>query len=201
MTTKANNTRIWHAHYTTTIQCVDGIAIPADLRICSLMNDVLHANDTVAFVYARAHLPNNYVAILDASHVIPCPDPAGDGCVLRSIDPSRHVPSSCRVGGYQLTCNNARLAEVCATKTSSLFAVWRTLAPVDIMFHLVSYIYKVYFDLNSKEIVQCRILIVTPQLLPEGIYWFISTARTVTGDHSEYVRIAYSNCHIFPDVD
>ena len=73
MTMRSNNSRIWHAHYTTSIQCADGTAYPTDIRIYSPMNDVLHTDNTIAFVYARAHMPLNAPAILDASHIVPCP--------------------------------------------------------------------------------------------------------------------------------
>src|SRR5882762_8260072 len=79
MTTRANNTRIWHAHYTTTIQCADGSTLPANVRIYSPMNDVLHADNTIAFVYALAHIPTNSIVVMDASHVLPFPgDPLTD---------------------------------------------------------------------------------------------------------------------------
>ena len=79
MTTCANNTRIWHAHYTTTIQCADGSTLPANVRIYSPMNDVLHADNTIAFVYALAHIPINSIVVMDASHVLPFPgDPQTD---------------------------------------------------------------------------------------------------------------------------
>jgi hypothetical protein len=90
MTTRANNTRIWHAHYATTIQCADGNTIPADLRIYSPMNDVLHADDTVAFIYARAHLPNNSPALLDASHIVACPGDPTDNDYEDSVPDLPH---------------------------------------------------------------------------------------------------------------
>jgi hypothetical protein len=79
MTTRPNNTRIWHAHYTTTVQCADGSSLPANLRIYSPMNDILHSDNTVAFVYARAHIASTSLVLMDASHVIPFPgDPLSD---------------------------------------------------------------------------------------------------------------------------
>ena len=33
MTTRPNSTRIWHAHYTSTIQCADGTFLPRRLHL------------------------------------------------------------------------------------------------------------------------------------------------------------------------
>jgi hypothetical protein len=73
MSTQANNTRIWHAHYTSSVQCIDGTCLPANIRIYSPMNDIPHADNTIAFVYARAHVTNDSMVLMDASHVVPCP--------------------------------------------------------------------------------------------------------------------------------
>ena len=40
MTTRANNTHIWHAHYTSTVQCADSTTLPANIRIYSPINDI-----------------------------------------------------------------------------------------------------------------------------------------------------------------
>jgi hypothetical protein len=37
------------------------------------MNDIPHADNTIAFVYARAHVTNDSTVLMDASHVVPCP--------------------------------------------------------------------------------------------------------------------------------
>jgi hypothetical protein len=42
MSTHPKNMHIWHAHYTTTVQCTDGSSLPANVRIFSPMKDVLH---------------------------------------------------------------------------------------------------------------------------------------------------------------
>jgi hypothetical protein len=43
------------------------------------MNDIMHTNNTIAFVYAQAHIESSSSILLDASHVIPCPgDPQHD---------------------------------------------------------------------------------------------------------------------------
>jgi hypothetical protein len=53
--------------------------LPTNVRIYSPMNDVLHVNNTIAFVYARAHIPTNSIVVMDASHVLPFPgDPQTD---------------------------------------------------------------------------------------------------------------------------
>jgi hypothetical protein len=79
MTTRANNTRIWHVHYTSTVQCADGTALPANIRIYSPMNDVPHSDNTIAFIYARAHVTNTHSVLMDASEIVPCPgDPEDD---------------------------------------------------------------------------------------------------------------------------
>jgi len=71
--------RTWHAHYTTTIQCVTPPYVPADLRIYSPINDILHPDNTIAFVVARVHVPHTGDILLDALHIVPCPsDPLSD---------------------------------------------------------------------------------------------------------------------------
>ena len=63
----------WHAHYATTIQCITPLYVPADLRIYSPINDVLHPDNTIAFVVARVHIPCTEDILLDAIHIVPCP--------------------------------------------------------------------------------------------------------------------------------
>ena len=72
-------TQTWHAHYTTTVQCVSPPYVPADLHIYSPMNDILHADNTIAFVVVRVHVPHSGDILLDAIHIVPCPgDPSLD---------------------------------------------------------------------------------------------------------------------------
>jgi hypothetical protein len=73
MTTRANNTRIWHAHYTSSVQCADGSSLPANIRIYSPMNDIPHADNMIAFVHARAHISNDFTVVMDASEIVACP--------------------------------------------------------------------------------------------------------------------------------
>jgi hypothetical protein len=65
-------TRTWHAHYTTTVQCVSLPYVPADLHIYSPMNDILHPNNTIAFVVAKVHVPQSGDILLDAIRIVPC---------------------------------------------------------------------------------------------------------------------------------
>jgi hypothetical protein len=73
MSTRANNTRIWHAHYTSSVQCIDGTCLPTNIHIYSPMNNIPQADNTIAFVYARTHVTNDSMVLMDASHVVPCP--------------------------------------------------------------------------------------------------------------------------------
>ena len=71
--------RTWHAHYTTIIQCINPPYLPADLRIYSPINDVLHPDNTIAFVVARVHVPQTGNVLLDVLRIVPCPgDPSQD---------------------------------------------------------------------------------------------------------------------------
>ena len=71
MTTWPNNTQTWHAHYVTSIQCPNSAGLPADLRIYSPMNNILHIDNTVVFVHACAQITQNGTVLLDASHLVP----------------------------------------------------------------------------------------------------------------------------------
>src|ERR1700683_4464459 len=72
-------TRTWHAHYTTTIQCISPPYVPTDLRIYSPINDIFHPDNTIAFVVARIHVPHSSDILLDAICIVPCPgDPPLD---------------------------------------------------------------------------------------------------------------------------
>jgi len=69
----------WHAHYTTTIQCISPPYVPADLCIYSPINDVLHPDDTIAFIVAQLHVPLTGNILLDAICIVPFPgDPLHD---------------------------------------------------------------------------------------------------------------------------
>ena len=70
--------RTWHAHYATTIQCITPPYVPADLHIYSPINDVLHPDNTIAFVVARVHIPHTGDILLDALHIVPCPGNPSD---------------------------------------------------------------------------------------------------------------------------
>ena len=85
MTTRANNTRIWHAHYTSTVQCADSTTLPANIRIYSPINDIPHADNTIAFVYARAHITNDLTVLMDASEIIACPGDPNDDSYQDSV--------------------------------------------------------------------------------------------------------------------
>lgn len=66
-----SNTKVWHRHYTTTIQCSSGVVLPADLRVYSPVNDVGLRDFTVAFVVAKAYTPLNDTIQLDAHFLVP----------------------------------------------------------------------------------------------------------------------------------
>ena len=69
----------WHAHYTTTIQCINPPYLPADLCIYSPINDVLHPDNTITFVVVRVHVPHSGNVLLDVLRIVPCPgDPSQD---------------------------------------------------------------------------------------------------------------------------
>jgi hypothetical protein len=69
----------WHTHCTTTIQCISPMHVPADLHIYSPINDVLHPDDTIAFIVAQLHIPLAGTMLLDAIRIVPFPgDPSHD---------------------------------------------------------------------------------------------------------------------------
>ena len=69
----------WHVHYTTMVQCSSPPFLPADLHIYSPINDILHPDNTIAFVIAHVHVPHSGDTLMDAVHIIPCPsDPSHD---------------------------------------------------------------------------------------------------------------------------
>jgi hypothetical protein len=70
--------RTWHAHYATVIQRITPPYVPADLRIYSPINDILHPDNTIAFVVACVHIPRTGDILLDALHIVPCPGNPSD---------------------------------------------------------------------------------------------------------------------------
>ncbi|EDR08113.1 uncharacterized protein LACBIDRAFT_297814 [Laccaria bicolor S238N-H82] len=69
--------RTWYCYYSTTIQTSTGNILPADLRIYSPINDVVHPDNTIAFVIAKAYIPPNDTTFLDVLHLAICPgDPS-----------------------------------------------------------------------------------------------------------------------------
>ena len=93
--------KTWYCYYSTTIQTSSGNILPADLRIYSPMNDVVHPDNSVAFVIAKAYIPPNDTTFLDALHLAICPgDPSSDSyeeslpdCPYPWIFGVGHVPS------------------------------------------------------------------------------------------------------------
>src|SRR5436190_2112948 len=51
--------RIYHMHYDASLQCSDGSARRADLRIYSPINNTVLIDNTIAFVIAKTHVPQN----------------------------------------------------------------------------------------------------------------------------------------------
>jgi hypothetical protein len=85
MMTRANNTHIWHAHYTTSVQCADGTSLPANICIYSPMNDIVHTENMITFIYAQAYITNDSTVLMDASHIIPCPGNPDEDCYQDSV--------------------------------------------------------------------------------------------------------------------
>ena len=75
---RPNGREVWHCFYATTLQCSSGIEIPAKICIYSPFNDVVHMNNTVAFVIAKAFCPPNDLVLLDAYHIFPVPGNPAD---------------------------------------------------------------------------------------------------------------------------
>ena len=65
--------KVYYCFYTTTIQCTGGVDIPAEIHIYSPYSDIVHANDTITFLIARAFCPPNDIVLLDAYHLVPIP--------------------------------------------------------------------------------------------------------------------------------
>ncbi|KAI6152582.1 hypothetical protein BKA82DRAFT_4112523 [Pisolithus tinctorius] len=74
-TTKPDgSSKTYHCLYDTTIQCPSGAIFPAQLRIYSPFHDTPLADDTIAFVLARAD-----AILLEASNVVAVPgDPSSE---------------------------------------------------------------------------------------------------------------------------
>jgi hypothetical protein len=70
--------KVTHVHYKTTIQCVSGTDAPADLAVFASAKDPIANDDTIAFVIARAYLPANAEAQLDAYHLAVVPGDVND---------------------------------------------------------------------------------------------------------------------------
>ena len=65
--------KVFYCFYTTTIQCSGSVDIPAEIHIYNPYNDIPYADDTIAFVIAKAFCPPNDTALLDAYHLVPVP--------------------------------------------------------------------------------------------------------------------------------
>jgi len=71
--------RVYHVHYTTTIQCLDSTSIPADVRVYSSGTDMILADNTVAFVLAKLFIKQDRSAEMDAICLSQVPgDPESD---------------------------------------------------------------------------------------------------------------------------
>ena len=95
---KPNGKEVWHCFYTTTLQCSSGIDIPAKIRIYSPFNDVVHVNDTVAYVIARAFCPPNKPVLLDTYHIFPVPGNPANGAEYKSRVPDCPHPFVSGIG-------------------------------------------------------------------------------------------------------
>lgn len=89
--------KTYHFHYTTSIQCANHVALPANLRIYSSASDHLLADDTVAFVIAKAFVPANDVVLLDAYHIVDVPGNPRDDAYQDSV-PDVPIPFVVGVG-------------------------------------------------------------------------------------------------------
>src|SRR5882762_4372719 len=68
---------VFHAVYTTAIHFPSGPSLQAQIHIWSPSNDVLHMNDTVALVFAKAFVPPNpdpsTIVLLEAYYIYSFP--------------------------------------------------------------------------------------------------------------------------------
>jgi hypothetical protein len=60
MTTHTATTQIWHAHYTSSVQCTDGTSLPTDIHIYSPINvmspiPIMVTISTINSIHARTH--------------------------------------------------------------------------------------------------------------------------------------------------
>ncbi|EDR08646.1 uncharacterized protein LACBIDRAFT_326833 [Laccaria bicolor S238N-H82] len=112
--------RTWYCYYSTTIQTSTGNILPADLRIYSPINDVVHPDNTIAFVIAKAYIPPNDTTFLDVLHLAICPgDPSSESyeeslpdCPYPWIFGVGHVPSKSET----LTDTNTKIFPVSHTE-------------------------------------------------------------------------------------
>jgi hypothetical protein len=78
-TPKVNNPNVgvFHAFYNTAIQFPNGPSLAVELRIWSPHNDVIHPDETVALVIAKAFVPSvqdsSNVALLEAYYIYAFP--------------------------------------------------------------------------------------------------------------------------------
>jgi hypothetical protein len=71
--------RVFHNHYVTSIQCADGSAAAADLRVYSPFKDALLPDETVAFIIAKGFAPLGESVQLDTFYLSQVPgDPSAD---------------------------------------------------------------------------------------------------------------------------
>ncbi|KAI6106596.1 hypothetical protein EV401DRAFT_513022 [Pisolithus croceorrhizus] len=71
-----SSTATYHCIYETTIQCTSGVVFPAMLHVYSPFNDVVLADNTVAFVLAKIAIPANVMGdpvLLEGICVVPVP--------------------------------------------------------------------------------------------------------------------------------
>jgi hypothetical protein len=61
--------RVFHMRYDTSIQILEGVVRPADLRVYSPINDAPLMDNTVGFVVAKACFPNDTIILLDAFYM------------------------------------------------------------------------------------------------------------------------------------
>jgi hypothetical protein len=65
--------RIQHIHYDTSLLCIDGSGITAELRTFSTTSDTILRDHTVAFVIAKCHFVPHQTALLEAYYIAHVP--------------------------------------------------------------------------------------------------------------------------------
>ncbi|KAH7907760.1 hypothetical protein BJ138DRAFT_1014023 [Hygrophoropsis aurantiaca] len=73
-----SSSKTWHCFYASVVQLSSGQSLPAEIRAYSPFNDVVHPDNTVAFIVAKAHFPAHDTLLLDAYHIIPVPGNPSD---------------------------------------------------------------------------------------------------------------------------